>query len=383
MALDISSFSKPIAIVDLSSGRLFLYGMRVQDLTALSRLPKSAAPRQKLLTSISCLASRMDYDKETQPKPTRLSQTEVEALPEDDLSQIARAMLEPSYFNRLWSVSRDALPHRPPDIPAEPYDERIAKIVDWLLADRVKQEEKFKKLVDRSSFGAVHDWIKQTQRLQNSMNPDIEAMRRALGDIDTGALAETKRMLDAQEELRKSMEPIDALRSSAFGSTAGQFIDSPAHYVDPLADIHRTIRNERQQELDYARTMADAAVTSTRVLKKLSEDFFDFMERFTSAAGASEMGQQKSLKYVIWTFAGGVLVALVALVVTAMSYSQDKDTNRNNDAWQERIEVLMKQRASTDVEVEELRRQNRTLSARVEALEAKPREKVKSTLGAH
>ncbi len=129
--------------------------------------------------------------------------------------------------------------------------------------------------------------------------------------------------------------------------------------------------------------MADAAITSTRVMKKLSDDFFDFMERFTSAAGTSEMGQRKSLKYAIWTFAGGVLVALVALVVTAMSYWQDKNTNRNNDAWQERIEVLLKQRASSDVEVEELRRQNRTLSARVEALEVKPREKVKSTPGTH
>jgi hypothetical protein len=91
MALDISSFLKPIAILDLSSGRLFLYGMREQDLIALSHLPKSAASRQKVLTSISCLVSRMDYDKETQPKPTRLSQAEIEGLPYHEI--------------RLWPLS--------------------------------------------------------------------------------------------------------------------------------------------------------------------------------------------------------------------------------------------------------------------------------------
>ncbi len=196
MALDISSFLKPKAVLDLSSGQLFLYGMREQDLIALSRLPKSATPRQKLLTSISCLASRLDYDKETQPKPARLSQAEIEGLPEEDLSQIAQAMLDPSHFNRLWSVGRDALRHRPSDVPTEPCDARIAKIVDWLMAERVKQAEKQKELLGRSSFAALGN-INMGALAEARRNLDAqEELRRTLGNIDIGAIADTKHILD-------------------------------------------------------------------------------------------------------------------------------------------------------------------------------------------
>lgn len=266
MALDISSFSKPIAILDLSSGRLFLYGMREQDLIALSRLPKSAAPRQKVLTSISCLSSRMDYDKETQPKPTRLSQAEIEGLPEEDVSQIAKAMLEPSYFNRLWSVSRDALRHRPPDVPTEPYDARIAVIVDWLVAERVKQAEKQKKLLGRSSFAA-------------------------LGNINMSALAEAKRNLDAQEELRRTLGIIDI----------GAIADTKRFLEENSASVTIATHLNREQDLMRAATSplqnAQRYLEESSVSAMLARDIYRNEDLIWDAARA--LAQRESMSAAI------------------------------------------------------------------------------------
>ena len=374
MVFDLSQFFKPVTRLDLSSGPVFLYGLSEPDIKSLCRLPKSALSRQKLLASITCLASRQDYDKVAQPDPPRLSQIEVEALAESDLSQIAQAMLDPICFNRLWSVSPEALSHRPVDVTTDTYEDRIGRIVDWLVAERVKYEKKLREkysVLDRSSYGALHDWIKHAQQLQDPMRAQIEAMRSALGNIDTSTLAETKRMLDAEDELKKFMGPIEALHSSLGSVKARDFSDSPPPYIDHLADMHNTIRDERRKELDYAQTMADAAVTSTRVMEKVSDDLLGFMERFTSAAGASEVAQRKSMNVAIWTFAGAVIVALLGFAVTAMSFWQDKVNNRNNDAWQDRIETLMKQREAREVEVEVLQRQNQVLTSRIEALETK------------
>ena len=385
MGFDISQFFKPVARLELATGVLFLYPMSGTELVALCAQAATIQTAGKLHVAIAAATSRQEYNRKEFPHPLRLTLEEVVALPLYEIEQISDALLEPKTFNRLWGGTPDSLLGLPAREPGEATHDRISKLVAWAIEEESKRKTATREAIKLSVYGPVQQWIEDAKKKQGVFGQGINELQKSLGAIESGSLSSIKRMLDKDDARHRMMESIGGSASAvdAFNKMKAEVLKS-AHepiFGDSLSELPRfefdntviehqqLIRKERAKELNDLGLMADASITSARVMNKLSNDVLEFMTKFTEAASTNQLAQTKSVKFALRTFIGGAVLALGAVIFAILSYAQDRTNNESNDKWQARIEILLTLREGLSRGLYELRNENNSIRSQLTNLE--------------
>ena len=385
MGFDISQFLKPVASLELTSGVLFLYPMSSTELVALCAQTATIQTAGKLHVAIAVAASRQEYNKKEFPHPLRLTLEEVATLPPDEVEQIANALLETKTFNRLWGVTPDSLLRVPASQPGEPIHDRIAKLVDWTIDEESKRKSATREAIKLSAYGPLQQWIEDAQKKQGAFGQGISELQKSLGAIESGSLSSIKRMLDEDDARHRMMESFgrSTTASDAFTKMQADVLKSaqepifshsssqlPHFEIDnTIIERQQLVRKERAKELNDLGLMADASITTARVMNKLSNDVLEFMTKFTEAANTNQLAQTSSVQFALRTFIGGAALALGAVIFAILSYVQDRTNNESNDKWQARIENLLTQREGLSRELERLKNENNSIRSQLISLE--------------
>lgn len=309
------------------------------------------------------------------------------ALPPDEIDKIANTLLDPMTFNRLWSVTQESQGRIPRAEPEQDLQNRIAKLVDWSIEEDLKRSKAIREVIRLGAYGPVQQLIEDAKREQGAFGQSINELQKALGDVNSGSLSAIKRVLDqddARHQMMKSLsggpsiadafakmqgDAVKNAQDSIFGSHSSPQLKHIA-VDDAMIRQHQLIREERTKELDDLNLMADASITTARVMNKLSNDVLEFMTKFVEAASANHLAQDWSVKFALATFVISAVLTFGALIFAILSFRQDQANNESNDKWQVRVESLLAQQLVFNGEMEKLKEENQLIRTQLDAFNA-------------
>lgn len=323
----------PVKHVPTSIGTLHLYGLRVSDMSAFTSLSGSDAISRvrRFLPHIASLTEAKGFKDERPP----LTAEEVDRLSVVDLENVAEAYAEMLVRGpRIKDDEDTAKPERESGEPATSYLDRLLK----------------------------HEAEDQSQQLRR--------MREKM-------LASTSSIFD---QVRKS--------SSALGSTLSAFDQltkraAPVEILAPSMDHFHAMNEqfarqarERAEELEMVRLTGKMTAESAKTLKDLAEAATVLLEQLDARDTKAEKSTRKQITIAVWSVGVSAVLALFALVVSGLSYYQDKDNNAGGDKWQAEmlatIQDERRQTAAAQKDAERLREQLAQLEEKVKRLELIP-----------
>lgn len=320
----------PVTTVPTSVGTLYLYGLRVSDLSTLEMLPgKEAITRiRAFLPHVASLVEAKGFKDERPPLATedvnRLSDAEVERVAEVYAEMLLRGL--------RVDGDEGAKPEREATEPAAAYLDRLLK----------------------------HEAQEQSQQLRK---------------MHEKMLASTSSIFD---QVRKS--------SSTLGSTLNAFErltkSSPAVEIRPQSMDHFHAMNEqfarqareRAEELEMVRLTGKMTAESAKTLKDLAEAATVLLEQLDERDKKADKSTRKQITIAVWSVGISAVLALLALIVSGFAYYQDKNSNESGDRWQSELTAAIRdgglQRATAEKEAQRLRDQVAALEAKIARIES-------------
>lgn len=328
--------SKPVAEVETSIGRIYLYPIRVRDMTDFEKLePKEAIDQiRNFVTSIGSLALESDETPERIPLDPEMAKT----LSDDEVELLSEAYVQSSVWQKVREGDEDRKPFARED------GETASAYLIRLVRDEVAQQHQSAKQLHEKMLGSSRSLFDQVRR-------------------STSALGST---LSAYEQLTKFAKPappeIQPIRTDHFDAFN-------RHMVEQV----RERAEERAEEMALARLTGQMTAESAKTLKDLAEAATTLLEQFDERDRKTDQSTRKQITIAVWSVGISAVLALLALIVSGFAYLQDRDNGASGDRWQAKlltaIEQGNQQSSAIERENEALREQVKSLSSRIAGLE--------------
>lgn len=323
--------SKPVAEVDMSAGRIYLYPLRVRDMTDFVKLEPAGAVDQlrKFLTSIGSLHAESDEASER----ISLDSETAKRLSDDEIERLAKAYVESS----AWQSVRQGSQERK-SVPREADETASAYLIRLLKNEVEHHDQNAKQLYEkRLGFGSgIFDQVRKSYTELGSTVKQFESLARP-------ALAPS--LSDAHLEINN-------------------------HIVQHSARM----ASERAEELEMVRLTGKMTAESAKMLKDLAEAATTLMEQFDERDRKADKSTRKQITIAVWSVGISAVFALLALIVSGFAYVQDKENNESGDKWQaELITVVtdgIKKQVAAEEETQRLRNKVAELEAKVSNFES-------------
>ncbi len=323
----------PVKHVPTSIGTLHLYGLRASDMSAFASLSGSDAisRARSFLPHIASLTEAKGFKDERPP----LTPEEVDRLSAVDLENIAEAYAEMLVRGpRIKDDEETAKPERESGEPATAY-------LDRLLQHEVEeQSQQLRKMREKmlASTSSIFDQVRKS----------------------SSALGST---LSAFDQLTKGAAPVE-IRAPSMD-----------HFHAMNEQFARQAR-ERAEELEMVRLTGKMTAESAKTLKDLAEAATVLLEQLDARDEKAEKSTRKQITIAVWSVGVSAVLALFALVVSGLSYYQDKANNAGGDKWQAEMLAAIRderrQTAAAQKDAERLREQLAQLEEKVKRLELTP-----------
>lgn len=337
--LDIGTFLKHIAEADTSIGRVFLFPLRVSDVSRYAKLPDqpSAERIRRYLPCIASLSADYSLGKERAAITTedfdQLSNDEIEALAEAYASSIA--------FRETREGSKD----RPP-VAREP-GEAATTYLDRLLEHEIEEQAKQTRKIMDSALGSTRSIFDQVRK----------------SSLELGDSWRQLEHLTKASAISKSLAPAFETKSQEFSN----------HMAEHSARLAR----ERAEDREMLRLTAETSVKSAKTLQELADAASTMLEKLDER----DANAKRTTKIQLWIAVGSVILS--ALLAGA-SFIQDRFNNVSGDNWQgavlEELKATNKRGDSVQTENQLLREQVQRLSAAVTVLEGKVKTLSRATM---
>jgi len=338
--------SKPIAELETSIGHIYLYPLRVRDLTDFEKLEPAEAIDQfrNFLSSIGSLT----VESNDAPERIPLDQEITKTLSDDDVDQIAKAYVQSSEWQKVGEVEENRKPVTRED------GETAAAYLIRLVRDEVEQQRQTAQQLHEKMLGSSRRLFDQVRE-------------------STSALGST---LSAYEQFTKLTKPspleIQPIRTDQFDALNRHMVEQARERAE-----------ERAEEMALARLTGQMTAESAKTLKDLAEAATALMEQFDKRDRKTDKSTRKQITLAVWSVGISAVLALLALIVSGFAYLQDRDNGVSEDQWQAKlltaIEQGNQQSSAIERENEALREQVKSLGSRIAGLEAAQRATAKST----
>ena len=326
--------SKPATDVETLAGRIYLYPLRVRDMTDFEKLEPGDAVSQirSFLPSIGSLTDEA-------PERIPLDSGIADGLSDDEIERAADAYAKSS----AWQTVRDGSQERKP-VVQEAGETASAFLVRLLKAE-------------------VEDYHQSAKRMHEAM---LGSNRGLFDQVrkSTSVLGST---LSAYEELTKFSKPapleIQPIRTDHFDALNRQMVQQ----------AHERAK-ERAEEMELTRLTGQMTAESAKTLKDLAEAATTLMEQMDERDRRTDQSTRTQITIAVWSVGISAVLALFALIVSGFAYVQNRDSSSSEDQWQVKlltaIEQGNQQRSAAEHENETLREKVNVLGARIADLEA-------------
>lgn len=342
--------SKPATDVETSAARIYLYPLRMCDMSDFGKLEPGDAVSQirAFLPSIGSLTVESDDAPERVPLDAAIA----DGLSDDEIERAADAYAKSS----AWQTVRDGSQERKP-VVREAGEAASAFLVRLLKAE-VEDYHQSAKRMHESLLGSNRDLFDQVKK-SASLFDQVRKSTSALGST-----------LSAYEELTKFAKPapleIQPIRSDHFDALNRQ-----------MAQQARERAEERAEEMELTRLTGQMTAESAKTLKDLAEAATTLMEQMDERDRRTDQSTRKQITIAVWSVGISAVLALFALIVSGFAYVHDQSSSSSEDQWQAKlltaIEQGNQQRSAAVHENETLREQVNVLGARISDLEAAQR----------
>lgn len=329
--------SKPVAEVETSIGRIYLYPLRVRDMTDFQKLePKEAIDQvRNFFTSIGSLTLESDEKPDRIPLDPAIAKT----LSNDEVELLSEAYVQSS----VWQKAREGDEDRKP--VAQEDGETASAYLIRLVRDEVEQQHQSAKHLHEKMLDSSRSLFDQVRKSTSALGSTLSAYEQF-----------TKFAKSAQLENQPiRTDHVDALNN---------------HMIEQA----RERAEERAEEMAFARLTGQMTAESAKTLKDLAEAATTLMEQFDERDQKTDKSTRKQITIAVWSVGISAVLALLALIVSGLSYIQDRDNGVSGDQWQAKLLTVIEkgnqQRSAVERENEALREQVKSLGARIADLEA-------------
>lgn len=312
MRLDLDKLAMHVAEIELSIGRVFIYSLRMKDVTAFSNLPPDATALDKAHAAFIATASRSVFDSKNNRAPERLTTAEAAGLSAEDTLQLAMGLLDEKTFSKIWSASTERLATYRAKLESESPIEQLSKTVDWIVQCQRRKNQKFLEAIDESAWGKLQSSVKSFRKSQGPIQAQIDAISRQYKHFADIGSSDLNPQPTASYLNSKSMQRIAA-------------------DMDEAATARRT---ENTKKLSHLEATANASVATMVAMGNVSTNVAKILADFSDASEKADKSQRRSMSVAICTFIAGLLVSAIGCYFAVASYNQDKENNQSNDKWQ-------------------------------------------------
>lgn len=338
--------SKPVAEVETSIGRIYLYPLRVRDMTDFEKLePKEAIDQvRNFFTSIGSLTLESDEKPDRIPLDPAIAKT----LSNDEVELLSEAYVQSSVWQKVREGDEDRKP------VAQEDGETASAYLIRLVRDEVEQQHQSAKQLHEKMLGSSRSLFDQVRKSTSALGSTLSAYEQL-----------TKFAKSAPLEIQPiRTDHVDALNR---------------HMVEQA----RERAEERAEEMALARLTGQMTAESAKTLKDLAEAATTLMEQFDERDRKTDKSTRKQITIAVWSVGISAVLALLALIISGFAYLQDRDNGVSGDQWQAKlltaIEQGNQQSSAIERENEALREQVKSLGSRIAGLEAAQRATAKST----
>lgn len=336
---DFSIFLKPVAGVDTSIGKLYLFRLRDSDMRDFKTL-SATDDVERMRAFLPCIASLFpDYG--LKHERVGITPDQVSSLSEEDIDVVAESFASSNGVR----FAREGGKNRTPIVRAT--DETATAYLCRLLHSEIEYEASQLKKLREQALGSTHGIFDQVRKAS-----------QALGDtrVEFERLARTR-------SIPASVFPSIETKSLEFNS---QMVEHSARLARERAEDREMVRLTGQMTAQSAETLQELASAASTMLEKLDQRDED---------------AKRTTKVQLWIAVGSVIVsavlALIALVVSIAAYNQDKENISSGDKWQasvlEELKAPNQKSSSIEASNRALLQMVEQLSIKLAELEGRPR----------
>jgi len=337
--------SKPAAEVDTAAGRIYLYPLRVRDMTDFEKLEPGDSVNQvrNFLTSIASLTVESDEAPERIPLDPEIAKT----LSVDEVEQLAEAYVQSSGWQ---TVREDGQDHKP---PSREEGKAASAYLIRLMQHEVEQQIQASKRLREKMLGSSSGLFDQVRKSTSALGSTLGAFER---------------LTKPSRESVLEIHPIQTDHLSGVNNL--------------MAEQARERAKERAEEMELTRLTGQMTAESAKALKDLVDAATTMMEQMEARDQKTDQSTRTQIKIALWSVASSAVLALVAAILAGFSYFQDRDNNTAGDQWQAKvltaIEQGNQQRSALERENQALLEQVKSQGTRLEGLEASQRTTAKA-----
>lgn len=329
--------SKPVAEVETSIGRIYLYPLRVRDMTDFEKLePKEAIDQvRNFFTSIGSLTLESDEKPDRIPLDPAIAKT----LSNDEVELLSEAYVQSSVWQKVRECDEDRKP------VAQEDGETASAYLIRLVWNEVEQQHQSAKQLHEKMLDSSRSLFDQVRKSTSALGSTLSAYEQF-----------TKFAKSAPLEIQPiRTDHVDALNS---------------HMIEQA----RERAEDRAEEMALTRLTGQMTAESAKTLKDLAEAATTLMEQFDERDRKTDKSTRKQITIAVWSVGISAVLALLALIVSGLAYLQDRDNGISGDQWQAKLLTVIEkgdqQRSAVERENEALREQVKSLGARIADLEA-------------
>lgn len=319
--------SKPAAEVETSVGRIYLYPLRVRDMTDFGKLDPADALTQvrALLSSIGSLTLESDDAPERIP----LNPEVAKDISDEEIEQLAEAYVQTPVFNRV----SEGLQEQQIQLPREAGESASAYLLRLVKAEVDHNHQSAKQLQEKM-FGSTRSLFDQVRKSSSALGSTLSAF----------------------EQLNKGTRttPLEIL---------------PVHtdHLQAMNEQFARQARERKEELEMVRLTGKMTAESAKTLKDLADAATTLMEQMDERDQKSDKSTRKQITIAVWSVGISAFLALLALIVSSFAYLQDKKNNEFGDKWQAELIAVIREGNKKLVAAEEDAQRLRNMLAELEA----------------
>ena len=336
---------KPVSEVDTSVGRIYLYPLRVRDITDFGKLEPGDAVTQlrTFLTSIASLNVESDQAPERIPLDPEIAKT----LSEDEIEQLAEAYVQSPEWQTVREDGQDDKP------PSREEGEASSRYLIRLIQHEVEQQIQASKRLREKMLGSSSGLFDQVRKSTSAVGSTLSAFEKLT------------------KPSRESTLEIHPIHTDHFSRVSNL-----------MADQARERAEERAEEMELTRLTGQMTAESAKALKDLVDAATTMMEQMEARDQKTDQSTRTQIKIALWSVASSAVLALVAAILAGFSYFQDRDNNTAGDQWQAKvlaaIEQGNQQRSALERENQSLLEQVKSQGVRIADLEASQRASAKA-----
>ncbi|MDR0781674.1 MAG: hypothetical protein LBF16_13460 [Pseudomonadales bacterium] len=356
--LNLKRFREPASDVETSAGRIYLYPLRMPDMTDFRKLEPGNAVSQirAFLPSIGSLT----LVSKDEPERVPLDADAVKGLSDEEIERISDAY-EKSY---AWQTIREESYERNPVTRQE--GETAVDFLVRLLNAEIDDYHRRTKRVFEKNIGSARSIFDQVRKSSSALSSTLSAYENLKKSAAFSALANASPTREAFDKIAKSVNlselsgisselnelgkitqpasDLDRIRSK-IGEPEGfskslnlpsmETLSMKAEHFNPISNLlveqARERAEERTEEMALARLTGKMTAESATALKDLVEAATTLMDQMNERDKKYDRSTSKQITIAVWSVGLTAALALLTLIVSMASFFQIQGGNASSD----------------------------------------------------